>query len=58
MLLLTEEGLGFVLAAGDTYKEVAKNDLNEMSLASPALTGGGLYLRTEDEALQGRGSGP
>ena len=47
VLLLSEGGLGFVLEAGDTYKEVAKNDLNEMSLASPALTRGGLYLRTE-----------
>ena len=36
MLLLTEEGVTFVLEAGDKYKEIAKNDLDEMSLASPA----------------------
>jgi outer membrane protein assembly factor BamB len=44
---LTEGGITFVLAAGDSYKEVAKNDLEEMSLASPAIAGGAIYIRTE-----------
>ena len=47
VLFLTEEGVTFVVEAGDTYKEVAKNDLAEMSLASPALAGGSIYIRTE-----------
>ncbi|MCA1561095.1 MAG: PQQ-like beta-propeller repeat protein [Acidobacteria bacterium] len=47
ILLLTEEGMTFVLEAGDEYTEVARNDLKEMSLASPAVAGGAIYIRTE-----------
>jgi hypothetical protein len=32
---------------GDAYKEVAQNALNEMSLASPAVADGALFIRTE-----------
>lgn len=49
ILLLTEEGLTFVLDAGGEYKEVARNDLSEMSLASPAIAGDALYIRTESK---------
>ncbi len=49
VLLLTEEGTTFVLDAGAEYKEVAKNDLGEMSLASPAIAGDALYIRTESK---------
>ena len=49
VLFLTEEGVGFVLDSGDVYKEVAKNDLGEMSLASPAIAGNALYLRTQSK---------
>ena len=49
VLLLTEEGMTFVLDAGDEYKEIAKNDLGEMSLASPAIAGNALYIRTESK---------
>jgi outer membrane protein assembly factor BamB len=44
--LLSEDGDAFVLRAGDTYDEVAKNSLGEMSLASPAADDDSLYLRT------------
>jgi outer membrane protein assembly factor BamB len=44
--LLSEDGDTFVLEAGDAYKELAKNILGEMSLASPAADASGLYLRT------------
>jgi outer membrane protein assembly factor BamB len=47
--LLTESGLTFVLEAGDRYKELAKNDLDEMALASPAIAGGAIYIRTETQ---------
>jgi outer membrane protein assembly factor BamB len=47
VLFLTEEGMTFVIETGDAYKEVAKNDLAEMSLASPAIAGGSIYIRTE-----------
>ena len=46
VLFLTEEGVTFVLDTGDQYKEIAKNDLAEMSLASPAVAGDALYIRT------------
>jgi len=49
ILLLTEEGLTFVLEAGGEYKEVARNDLSEMSLASPAVAGDAVYIRTESK---------
>ena len=49
ILLLTEEGLTFVIAAGDEYREIGRNDLAEMSLASPAIAGGALYIRTESK---------
>jgi len=47
--LLTEAGLTFVLESGDAYKEIATNDLDEMSLASPAIAGGAIYIRTESK---------
>jgi hypothetical protein len=37
VFLLTEAGLTFVLASGDTYKEIAVND----------IAGGAIYIRTE-----------
>ena len=33
--------------AATRYKEVAQNALNEMSLASPAVADGALFIRTE-----------
>jgi hypothetical protein len=35
-----------VLAPGDEYREVARNSLNEMSFASPAISGESLFMRT------------
>jgi outer membrane protein assembly factor BamB len=46
---LTEEGVTFVLDSGDIYKEVAKNDLGEMSLASPAIASNAIYIRTQSK---------
>jgi outer membrane protein assembly factor BamB len=43
---LTEAGSTIVLEAGDQYKEVARNDLEEMTLASPAIASGAIYIRT------------
>jgi outer membrane protein assembly factor BamB len=44
---LNEEGKTFVLGAGDRYELVRTNDLEEFSLATPALVGDRLLLRTE-----------
>jgi hypothetical protein len=41
------EGDTFVVNAGDTYDEVAKNSLAELAFASPAVTLDGLFVRTE-----------
>jgi outer membrane protein assembly factor BamB len=44
---LSEDGDMFVFRAGDEYVEIAKNSLGEMSLASPAADGTGLFIRTQ-----------
>ena len=44
---LDEDGTTVVVEGGDVYKEVAQNALNEMSLASPAVADGALFIRTE-----------
>jgi outer membrane protein assembly factor BamB len=41
------EGVTIVLEAGDEYREVAQNDLGELMLASPAVQGDAMFLRTE-----------
>src|SRR5437868_4944708 len=45
--LQSEEGVGFVLAAGKEFQKLAQNDLGERSLASYAAAGGALFIRTE-----------
>jgi hypothetical protein len=45
--LLSEDGDTFVLEAGDEYKELAKNSVGEMSLATPAADASGLYVQTQ-----------
>jgi outer membrane protein assembly factor BamB len=45
--LLSEDGHTFVIEAGDKYVELARNSLDEMSLASPALAPGALFIRTQ-----------
>jgi outer membrane protein assembly factor BamB len=47
LYFLDEEGTTVVVEGADTYKEVAQNALNEMSLASPAVAEGALFIRTE-----------
>lgn len=42
-----ETGVGFVVAAGKEFKQLAENDLGERSLASYAVTDGALFIRTE-----------
>jgi outer membrane protein assembly factor BamB len=45
--LLSEDGHTFVIEAGDKYVELAKNSVDEMSLASPALAANTIFLRTQ-----------
>jgi outer membrane protein assembly factor BamB len=45
---LSEEGTTYVIAAGDKFELRHSNDLDEMALATPALVGDRLLLRTEN----------
>ncbi len=44
---LSEDGHTFVIEAGDTYVELGKGSLDEMSLATPALAPDALFIRTQ-----------
>jgi outer membrane protein assembly factor BamB len=46
---LSEDGDTFVIAAGPEFKVLGKNRLDEMALATPALAGGSLFLRTQSK---------
>jgi outer membrane protein assembly factor BamB len=47
VFLLSEDGHMFVIRAGDEYLELAKNSLDEMTLATPAIAPDGLFVRTQ-----------
>ena len=46
IFMLSEDGDTFVVEAGPKFKLLAKNSLNEMALATPAVAHGSLFLRT------------
>jgi len=52
--LLSEDGDAFVLGAGDRYDEIARSSLGEMSLATPAVDGDSLYIRTQTKIYRVR----
>jgi putative pyrroloquinoline-quinone binding quinoprotein/putative pyrroloquinoline-quinone-binding quinoprotein len=43
---LSEDGDTYVIQAGPEFKVLGKNSLDEMSMATPAIAGGSLILRT------------
>jgi hypothetical protein len=43
---VSEDGDTFVMQAGPEFKLLGRNSLGEMTLASPAVAGGSLFLRT------------
>lgn len=43
---IDDEGVVIVLAAGPKYRELARNPLGERSRATPAVSGGRMFLRT------------
>jgi len=49
LFLLSEDGDTFVVQAGPEYKLVGKNSLNEMTLATPAVSRGSLLIRTQSK---------
>jgi outer membrane protein assembly factor BamB len=46
IFVLSEDGDTFVIQAGPMYKLLGRNSLNEMTLASPAVAGSSLFIRT------------
>ena len=44
--IASEEGDVFVVKAGRTFEQLAKNPLGEISMATPATSEGLLYFRT------------
>jgi hypothetical protein len=46
LFALSEDGDTYVIQAGPEYKVLGRNSLNEMSLATPAVSGGSLFIRT------------
>jgi outer membrane protein assembly factor BamB len=46
--LLSEDGETIVIAAGRTPRILARNRLNARLLASPAISGGRLFIRSDD----------
>jgi outer membrane protein assembly factor BamB len=49
VFFLSEDGETFVVKEGAEYEEVGRNPLEEMTLASPAVAGDALYLRTQSK---------
>jgi hypothetical protein len=46
LFLLSEDGDTFVVSASGKYELLGKNSLNEMAMATPAIAGDSLYIRT------------
>ena len=49
--LLNEEGETIVLLAGRDPKILARNELNERCLASPAISGGQIFIRSDQHLI-------
>jgi outer membrane protein assembly factor BamB len=49
--LINEDGEAFVLAAGRELKILHRNKLPERTLASPAISGGQIFLRTDERLI-------
>jgi len=49
IFFLSEDGETFVAKDGAEYQEVGRNGLDEMTLASPAVAGDSLYIRTQSK---------
>ena len=46
IFVLSEDGDTFVIEAGEEFKVIGTNSLDEMSMATPAISDGSLFLRT------------
>ena len=48
LFCLSEDGDCFVVEAGEEYRLLGKNSLGELTMATPAIAGGGLVIRTAE----------
>ena len=48
IFVLSEDGDTFVIDPGREFKVIAKNSLDEMCMATPAIADGGLFIRTRN----------
>lgn len=48
----SEEGMGYVIKAGEAFESLAENDLGERSLASYAVTDHALFIRTQSHLFK------
>jgi hypothetical protein len=46
---LSEEGATYVIEAGPQFRVLGKNSLDEMTLATPAVVGDSLIIRTQSK---------
>lgn len=51
LYFLAENGDVLVLKAGPEYKPVAHNNLNDILMASPAISGNVIYFRTQKSLI-------
>lgn len=58
IFLLSEDGDTFVIRAGNEFKLLGKNSLNEMSLATPAISQGSVFIRTQSKLYRIAKGGP
>ena len=49
LFLLSEDGETYVVKAGSEFEILDKNPLNEMTLATPAVARGSLFIRTQSK---------
>jgi len=47
----SEEGEVFVIRAGDSFEQLATNDLDEITMATPAIADGTIYFRTRSRLV-------
>ena len=49
--LVSEYGDVFIIKAGAEYEELAHNIMDEVCMATPAFSGGTLFVRTRDHMV-------
>ncbi len=55
LINISAEGEVFVLATGDTFKQLGKNKLGETTRSTPALANGKMFVRTEGKLFAVKG---